>query len=343
VGQAAQLPAQPWRSPWLIRAIGDDACTLLGIEQVVPMPPGPRGAAAYGGWLQSYESGLLSRRDGAIRVTLPESEEQLTLAEYNPAHVRKTTELDLLPVPQRATRLRSWLDHERPPPGTPEPVYASASYDDVSGRASYQAMQNVVRGSPLRSVSTSGSDQAPSQPRAASRRGGYGKSSSLPALSRGAAPTAGGRRQRGRRGGLYNQRAGGLNEDARWKLHAGYDPFMSTEEVLALGELDASEEELVHRVMSQQAREETFCTWLLNRPLLEPILDNTNPALQRRLDALAEATLFAVERRSRQLEVRYAGQMPVCRQVSCSAITAWFSACVPDAKAGVAAVCTEKG
>eukprot|EP01043_Picozoa_sp_COSAG02_P100544 COSAG02_NODE_36622_length_452_cov_1.118980_1_plen_42_part_10 len=36
------------------------------IEQLEPMPSGPRGAAAYGGWLQSYESGLLSRRDAMI-------------------------------------------------------------------------------------------------------------------------------------------------------------------------------------------------------------------------------------------------------------------------------------
>lgn len=272
------------------------------VGEVVPMPPDPRGASTYGGWLQSYESGLLSRRDGAIHVTLPESEEQLTLAEYNPAHVRKTTELDLLPAPQRVSRLRSWLDHERPPPATPEPVYASASYDDVSRRASYQTMTQAVRGSSLRPVPTSESYGTPSQVRAASRRGGDGERSSLPALSRGAAPRA--RRQRRRRSNLCDQRAAGFHkEDARWKLHAGYDPLMSTEEILALGELDDSEEQLVQSVMSQQAQEETFCTWLLNRPLLEPILGNATLSLQKSLDALAEATVFAVEQRSQQLEM----------------------------------------
>ena len=255
------------------------------------------GAAAYGGWLESYETGLLSRRDGAIRVTLPVSEEQLTLAEYNPAHVRKTTELDLLPAPQRISRLRSWLDHERPPPKTPKPVYTTAS-SDMSRGATHHAMVQAVHASSPTHRSAS---------RGRLRSGRCGRSS-LPALSRGAAPRA--RRQHRQRTERHHDRAGALREEARWKLHAGYDPLMSTGEILALGELDESEEQLVYSVMSQQSGEETFCTWLLARPLLEAILDHAPQSLQNTLDSLIEATVFAVERRSRQLQVQLYFDLP---------------------------------
>lgn len=266
------------------------------------MPGEPRVGAAYGGWLQSYEKGLLSRRDGAIRVTLPESEEQLTLAEYNPARVRTTTELDLLPAPQRVSRLRNWLDHERPPPKTPEPAFAS--YDDISRNTSYHAMTQAVRGSSLQPAPTSECGSEHAQHAAASRvgtRGGHGRSN-LPGLRHGAALKN--RRHRRRRSELYSDRPNGLQEHTKWKVHAGYDPLMSTTEILALGALDDSEEQLVQSVMSQQKGDETFCTWLLGRPMVEAVLDNPTKELQTSLDSLADAAILAVERRSRELQVR---------------------------------------
>ena len=252
-----------------------------------------------------YETGLLSRRDGAIRVILPSPEAQAPkLAGRAPAQARKTTEVieHMLPAPQRVSRLRSWLYHERPPPVTPEPVFRTASYADASRGATYHVMSQVVRGSSLRAVPASESDGTSDPQRAVAQGGGRGGRSSLPALSRDAAPRA--RRQPRQRSKLYGERTDELREEVKWKLHAGCDPLMSTEEILALGKLDESEEQLVQSVMAQQAGEETFCTWLLNRPLLEHVLGKTTHLLQNSLDSLAEATVFAVERRGKQLQVR---------------------------------------
>lgn len=258
------------------------------------MPDDP---STYGGWLQSYETGLLSRRDGAIRVILPAPEGQPTLAGRNPAQLRKTTEVDVLPAPQRVSRLRSWLDHERPPPVTPEPVYSTATSDTSCG-ATYHVMSQAVRGSSLRAVPAPESDGTSGPQRAVARGRERGGRSSLPALSRGAAPRA--RRQPRQRSTLYDE----PTEEVKWKIHAGCDPLLSTEEILALGELDESEEQLVQSVMAQQAGEVTFCTWLLNRPLLEHFLGKTTHLLQKSLDLLVDATGFAVERRGKQLQVR---------------------------------------
>ena len=252
-----------------------------------------------------YETGLLSRRDGAIRVILPSPEAQAPkLAGRAPAQARKTTEVieHMLPAPQRVSRLRSWLYHECPPPVTPEPVFRTASYADASRGATYHVMSQVVRGSSLRAVPASESDGTSDPQRAVAQGGGRGGRSSLPALSRDAAPRA--RRQPRQRSKLYGERTDELREEVKWKLHAGCDPLMSTEEILALGKLDESEEQLVQSVMAQQAGEETFCTWMLNRPLLEHVLGKTTHLLQNSLDSLAEATVFAVERRGKQLQVR---------------------------------------
>jgi hypothetical protein len=115
--------------------------------------------------------------------------------------------------------------------------------------------------------------------------------------------------------------------------------------------LDAREEKLVQSVMTQQAGEETFCTWLLGRPLLESILQNTTKEMQKSLDELVEATVFEVEQRSRQLQVRCSrrnksdGFVPgsLCACLNRVIAAGAAGAAAADAKARVDAVRTQEG
>jgi hypothetical protein len=102
-----------------------------------------------------------------------------------------------------------------------------------------------------------------------------------------------------RRTRLDAQQSRDEHEEQKWKLHSGHDPMMSTQEILRLDALDDAEERLIQSVMDLQAGEETFCTWLLNRPLIETLLSVGNLlVLQKGLDELVEAVVFEVEQKT---------------------------------------------
>ena len=258
----------------------------------------------YGGWLQGYETGMFSRNDGAITVTLPESAEALPLSQYTPQFVRETSQLDVHPAPQRVSRLRNWLEHEKPPPKTPEPKYAQSKAQQQ--RLQMAQMNAAVRGHEHSMRHAPGSS-SPTKPRRRPPRGeersGQRSLDPLPA------PRA---RRQPRRTRIGAQQSRDEREDQKWKLHAGQDPMMSTQDILRLDALEDAEEKLVQSVMDLQAGEETFCTWLLNRPLIETILSVGNPlVLQKGLDELVEATVFEAEQKhGGQLQVRSTFRAP---------------------------------
>jgi hypothetical protein len=215
------------------------------------------GKHSYTGLLMEHEKGLLSRSDGSVVVHL--------VGDGRKTPIERRADGIALPLVERLSRLRS--SHGNNEGGLPTAVDSGSG----SGAGSAGLRDTVQRGAMVL------------VPRRARRRRDWRWA------------RAGGRchPMAGRQNLLPSPlNSGDLEEDSAWKIHAGFDPFLSTKQILGLDTQLADEEEaMVRSVVAGQMSEETFGTYLQHMPVLPGGGDGGDAVadLQAMLDELATA------------------------------------------------------